>query len=503
MGTKLHAEEIRPYSIHWFRRDLRLSGNAALRRAWKATPGRVLGFFCFDRTFLARPDFSVSRFGFFLNTLHQLREDLRAQGGDLLVLDTGPDSAIETLLTTLRERGLPRPALWTYNRDYEPFARERDARIERLLNQTHGIPTHSERDHLIIEPRELLKDDGSFYQVYSPFGRKWLTLFDTEDIQSRVRAAAKSKPAESKSRFELTWEQLLGSSSSLRQQDALDAVRAEVLAKVTIPLPPAGERAASELLHTFKGPRLNHYATDRDIPGIPGTSRISIYLKNGSLTTAQVIQSLELTDGPRKKDSRARYLAELIWREFYYHILWHRPDVERQCFLTQYNALPWENSETHFSAWKEGRTGYPIVDAGMRELQTTGWMHNRVRMIVASFLTKDLLIDWRWGERYFMEALLDGDLAPNNGGWQWAASTGCDPQPYFRIFNPKLQSERFDPNGDYIRKFVPELRELSPDEIHDPITPPNGYPKKIVDHFEQKEKALALFKSVRGASAAN
>jgi deoxyribodipyrimidine photo-lyase len=239
---------------------------------------------------------------------------------------------------------------------------------------------------------------------------------------------------------------------------------------------------------------LGQYDEARDIPGIPGTSQMSIFLKNGSITVAQIIAACKLTDG--------KYLNELIWREFYYHILAHRPDVETSAFHEKYNKLQWQNKESYFNAWQEGKTGYPIVDAGMRQLQETGWMHNRVRMIVASFLTKDLLIDYRWGENHFMKLLLDGDLAPNNGGWQWAASTGCDPQPYFRIFNPVLQSQRYDPDGDYIRRYVPELKDFDSKEIHEPwnSSKKSTYPKRIVIHAEQKEKALQLFKSVNSPS---
>jgi deoxyribodipyrimidine photo-lyase len=213
---------------------------------------------------------------------------------------------------------------------------------------------------------------------------------------------------------------------------------------------------------------------------------MSVYLKNGSITIAQIAAILELTaDGPGLK-----YFQELIWREFYFHILYHVPRVETETFNPKYRVLAWENDAEKFARWKEGRTGFPIVDAGMRQLNATGWMHNRVRMIVASFLTKDLLVDYRWGERYFMEKLLDGDLAPNNGGWQWAASTGCDPQPYFRIFNPTSQGEKLDPRGEYVTRWVPEL--AGRERIHDPLDP-------IVDHAKARERALHLFKSARSS----
>lgn len=299
----------------------------------------------------------------------------------------------------------------------------------------------------------------------------------------KKRAAGKQEKV-----FSLCWDQLGKGGSPF--EDCLDAYREKVRSRV--PLPRAGSLAAFEVLQDF-APKLKSYAEDRDIPSLKATSRLSIYFKNGSLTVAQAIAYLGLDYYEKKAtDGKAKFLAELIWREFYYYILFHFPQVEHQAFQARFADLKWENNEAFFEAWKTGRTGFPLVDAGMRELNSTGWMHNRVRMVVASFLTKDLLIDWRWGERYFMERLLDGDLAPNNGGWQWAASTGCDPQPYFRIFNPYLQSEKFDPKGDYIRKYVPELLYVPDSRIHEPQGV-KAYPAPIVEHAVQREKALKLY----------
>ena len=278
--------------------------------------------------------------------------------------------------------------------------------------------------------------------------------------------------------------------------DLLEAYLAEIKKRVTISLPPAGSLAALKAVRDFKK-HLAAYGEARDVPGVNGTSVLSPYFKNGSLTGAQVMAELNLKVEPKAvKSSAGKYFTELVWREFYYHILFHHPRVEQHAFLEKFAHLKWGNKPEWFTAWKEGRTGFPIVDAGMRQLKETGWMHNRVRMIVASFLTKDLLIDWRWGERYFMEQLLDGDLAPNNGGWQWAASTGCDPQPYFRIFNPWLQGKKFDPDGDYIKRWVPELKDTYSADLHDPPSlPRNGYPLPIVDHATQRDLALALYKN--------
>jgi deoxyribodipyrimidine photo-lyase len=381
----------------------------------------------------------------------------------------------------------------SFNRDYEPFARKRDQEVLQILKQ-QSVEVLTERDHLIIEPHELVKEDGSSYQVYSPYARKWYETFSKSEVRGRVESQKKafqylnSKKIDEKI-FDLSWSQV----TKQKAVDALKNFQDLNNKKVNIPIPAAGPRAAMDMLSQFKS-KIENYSADRDFPAIEGTSRFSMFLKNGSLTSSQILFFLKLDATQFKSDSSAnKFLKEIVWREFYYSILWHHPRVENEAFIEKYKNIKWENSKELFQAWCEGQTGYPIVDAGMRQLNQTGWMHNRVRMIVASFLVKDLLIDWRWGENYFMKKLLDGDLAPNNGGWQWAASTGCDPQPYFRIFNPLLQSQKFDPEGDYIRTYVPELANLDSKRIHQPVNV-KGYPKPIVDHFEQKPKALALFK---------
>jgi deoxyribodipyrimidine photo-lyase len=496
------------YAVHWFRRDLRTAGNPALQRAWKEHHGRVLGLFCFDHQFLARPDFSPDRFAFFLQTLQSLREDLCSLGSDLLVLDVGPREAFDRLFDAIRRHDKPLPGAVTFNRDYEPFARRRDEDMARHLSMEFGLHVQTERDHLLIEPHELVRGDGGFYQVFTPFSRRWFDQLHSAAIQERIDVQAKalaalksrlSKPSRMQP-FSLTWMELFGGRVPL--EDVLDRYAEKNKLSVTVPIPDVGTTTALDKLAGFGRDRLDAYATDRDLPNVPGTSQMSIYLKNGTLTTAQILAALDLgeakLDAGARQASRTTYVKELVWREFYYHILYHRPDVETTAFHEKYRELPWENNETWFAAWCAGRTGYPIVDAGMRQLRETGWMHNRVRMIVASFLTKDLLIDWRWGERYFMQKLLDGDLAPNNGGWQWAASTGCDPQPYFRIFNPKLQGEKFDPDGEYVRRWVPELRDVPNKFIHEPHGRPEakGYVRPIVEHSAQKAKALALYKAI-------
>lgn len=486
------------YGIHWFRRDLRIAGNPALQANWKQNQGKVLGLFCFDHRFLSRSDFSANRFQFFLNTLSALQQELRQAGGDLLLMDVGPDTAFDKLFQILANQGVSLPKVVTWNRDYEPFAVERDQRISKWL-ASRGISVLTERDHCLIEPHEIFKADtpGAAYQVYSPFSRRWMEMLKTPGVRGRVEAQKTGiayldslKKGKPKSLFSLTWKEMLKKEDL---PDLLKTYQESNLKKVTIAIPEVGTAVALERLRSFKK-KVRDYGVNRDIPSVDGTSRLSIFFKNGSLTGAQVIAELELDRPGKLLEGEEKFLKEIAWREFYYHILSNFPYVEKRAFLEKFENLKWENRDAFFEAWKAGKTGYPIVDAGMRQLAETGWMHNRVRMIVASFLTKDLLIDWKWGEKYFMETLLDGDLAPNNGGWQWAASTGCDPQPYFRIFNPYLQSKKFDPEGKYIREFVPELKALSNKDIHEPgLNRPPSYPAPIVDHAEQRDKALKMY----------
>lgn len=477
-----------PYAVHWFRRDLRIAGNSAFNAALDAYGGRVLGVFFFDEKFLAREDFSHRRFAFFLKTLSELQEKLRGSGGDLLVLGGGPDEGFAQLFAELRKREEPLPEAVFFNRDYEPFARDRDERIRRRLLKT-GIRVETHRDHLLFEPGEVLSGEGEYYQVFSPFARKWFALLNSARFKDRIENASsisKKKPS-------MQWSELLGGKSEL--QDRLSEFDKKNEPHVSIRIPDAGEKVAQKALKAFAD-KIDAYGKQRDYPAIAGTSRLSAYLKNGSLSVPQIIEHLGLSKRRfTDQGGAAVYLKELCWREFYYHVLFRWPEAEKESFREKYRSIQWRNDAKHFEAWKAGRTGYPIVDAGMRELNETGFMHNRVRMIVASFLTKHLLIDWRWGERYFMQQLLDGDLAPNNGGWQWAASTGCDPQPYFRIFNPVLQSKRFDSSGDYIRKYVPELREVNSKQIHMPKEEarPASYAAPIVQHEAARLLALKTY----------
>jgi len=477
-------------SLHWFRRDLRIAGNPALRSQLKQSKS-VLGLFFFDSQFLARDDFSNNRFAFFLNSLKQLKSDLLEVGSDLLIVDKRPKDGFEILFGFFKSINVKVQRV-TFCRDYEPFALQRDKEIIELFKQM-DINYESFKDHLVFEPDEIFKDKpGDYYQVYTPFYNKWRKVADENNLHEQLKLEEKGFSfLDEKNKvnfFHSSWSPYT-SLQAFPFQDSLENFINKNNPKVSISVPKAGTYEAFNYLKDFKE-KISDYASTRNFPEVKGTSNLSIFFKNGSISTRQVLAYLNLLSSP----AYDVFLKEIVWREFYYSILYYRPDVEHCAFKKEFNKIQWQNNETWFGLWKQGLTGFPIVDAGMRQLNQTGWMHNRVRMIVASFLVKDLLIDWRWGENYFMKMLLDGDMAPNNGGWQWAASTGCDAQPYFRVFNPWLQSEKFDPQAIYIKTYLPELKDLSSSVIHDPEGIRPNYPRPIVHHAEQKEKAIALFK---------
>jgi len=441
-------------AIHWFRCDLRLSDNAALHAACREAD-LVVPVFIFDPKILKAPDTGAPIVGFMLECLQSLERNIEAAGGKLILRHGDAGDEMRFLLRSTGAKAL------YFNHDYEPQARERDAAMEKLAKSL-GVEVRSYKDGVLHEPDEVLKADGTPYRVFTAYSHAWQT-----QPKAEVLPAVKFKrPA------------------GFKNPASVALPTAEKLGfKVEIRLPPGGERAGRDRLKEFVSGDLLHYADLRDFPGRGGTSRLSPHLRMGTLSPRTILASATKSGmehhAPRKQIDT--FVNELIWRDFYRQILWHFPHVATSAFKEEYNDLKWENNERLFQAWCEGRTGYPIVDAGMRQLNTTGWMHNRVRMIVAMFLTKDMLVSWQWGERYFMRKLIDADLASNNGGWQWSASTGTDAQPYFRIFNPMAQAEKFDPEGKYIHHYVPEVDTRE-------------YSAPIVDHARQRLKALALFK---------
>ncbi len=431
-------------SICWFRRDLRLDDNAALYHALKSGYA-VLPLFIFDRNILDQLENKTDRrVEFIYNTIAGLKDRLQQSGATMEVLYGRPETIFRHLLATYDIA-----AVYT-NTDYEPYATERDGEIGKLL-AARMIPFHAYKDQVIFEKNEVLKEDGSPYTVFTPYSRKWkskLNDFYLSDYPTKKyhRHFLQREPAPMPDLRAMGFEPGDGSFP-----------------------PPA-----------IQGDLLKKYSTKRDYPAIPGTSRLGLHLRFGTISIRELAR--------KAAGLSETYLKELIWRDFYQMILWHFPKVGKgQAFKAVYDRIKWRNNEKEFAIWCAGQTGYPLVDAGMRELTATGFMHNRIRMVTASFLAKHLLIDWRWGEAWFAEKLLDFDLAANNGGWQWAAGSGCDAAPYFRVFNPTLQAKKFDPDGSYIRRWVPEWEEPT-------------YPSPMVDHDLARKRALDVYgKAVKGA----
>jgi deoxyribodipyrimidine photo-lyase len=424
-------------NVFWFRRDLRLHDNAGLYLALKEK-FPVVPIFIFDTNILAHLEKEDRRVEFIYETVININDELVKQSSSLQVYYGTPAEAFKKLFDEYDIKTV------FANNDYEPYAIERDTEIQNLLAKKNA-DLKTFKDQVIFEKNEVLKDDGRPYTVYSPYSRKWKDKLTDFYI--------KSYPVE---RYNKNF---------FRQfPRAIPSLISMGFKATNRKFPP---RSMDKNL-------IKSYDKTRDFPGIEGTSRLGIHLRFGTVSIRQIVSEA--------KRLNSTFLNELIWREFYMAILWHFPHVgHHKAFKPEYDNIKWRNNEDEFAKWCKGQTGYPIVDAGMRQLNATGFIHNRVRMIVGSFLCKDLLIDWRWGEAYFAEKLLDYDLAANNGGWQWVAGSGCDAAPYFRIFNPELQTKKFDPDLEYIKKWVPEFQEFS-------------YPKKIVDHVVARERCLKAYK---------
>ncbi len=431
-------------TIFWFRRDLRTHDNTGLYHALKER-GNVLPLFIFDAEIINRLDDKKDRrISFIYKSIKKIREDFEKTGSTLMIRYGKPLEIFSDLVTNQKI-----DAVYA-NHDYEPYATERDQKVGELL-ASKGVEFKTFKDQVIFEKAEVTKDDGKPYTVFTPFSRKW-------------RAALKPVSLES-----VPSESLLDRSYKTIPDSEFDL---EVTGFKFVDAEFPDSNPDKEII--------KNYDKTRDIPSLNGTSRLGVHLRFGTISIRRLANyALNNNDV---------FLNELIWREFYMTMLWHFPHVVDQAFKPQYDNIKWINDEKQFDAWCQGKTGYPIVDAGMRQLNQTGYMHNRVRMITASFLTKHLLIDWRWGEAYFAEKLLDFELSSNNGGWQWAAGSGCDAAPYFRVFNPELQTKKFDPDLKYIKKWVPEFED-------------KNYPNPIVDHKFARERALAAYKKALQAVA--
>ncbi|MBS1545428.1 MAG: deoxyribodipyrimidine photo-lyase [Bacteroidetes bacterium] len=415
----------------WIRRDLRIEDNVALYHALQAER-EIIPLFIFDTHILDHLDDPEDRrVNFIHDALKKLKADLEQHGSTLLILHGDPVAIF---------RELDPKSVYT-NHDYEPYGTERDTKIKAIV-ETNGGKFHSYKDIVIFERNEVLKDDGQPYTVFTPYSRKWKALLKPEHCKSY-------------SIIDL---------SRLKRMPPAEMPELSTIGfrEVDYTFPP----------RTIRQQIIREYSDKRDFPAVEGTSKLSVHLRFGTVSIRRLV-SVALK-------SNETWLNELIWREFYHMILYHFPQASQKAFKPAYDRILWNNNPDEFKAWCEGRTGYPMVDAGMRELNATGFMHNRSRMIAASFLTKHLLIDWRWGEAYFAKKLLDFDLAANNGGWQWAAGSGCDAAPYFRVFNPELQAAKFDPDQSYVRHWIPELGTPS-------------YPSPIVNHQTARDRAIRTY----------
>lgn len=464
--------------IFWFRSDLRLRDNRGLA-ALAARAEQLAPVFVLDPGLLASGRTGAPRVHFLLDCLRRLADTLAERGSRLVVRRGDPVRELPRLVRELRADRV------VWNRDYSPFARRRDARVRGALSRM-GVDVVTCKDRVVYESAEIQSTSGRPYAVYSPYCRAWRRRWDREpELPERAPRLPPPIPG--------------------AKGEAIPAAADLGLPEAGAEIPTGGEAAARRRLHAFLDAGLPHYARRRDRPALDGTSRLSPYLRFGVVSVRECVAAA-LARG--REDRAARrgadtWVNELVWRDFYAAILAEHPRVATESYRRELAGLRWEDDEEGFRAWCQGCTGYPVVDAGMRQLAATGWMHNRARMIVASFLTKDLLVDWRRGEAFFYRALVDGDPASNNGGWQWSASTGTDAQPWFRIFNPVSQGQRFDPEGAYVRRFVPELEDVPDSHVHRPWELPADqrpprYPLPIVDHAERRALALERFREASG-----
>ena len=478
-------------ALVWIRRDLRCDDHAALYHALRRFD-QVHCLFVFDTDILeALPSRQDRRVEFIHASVLQLHEMLQALAersgvpGAGLIVRHGP--AADCVVALAQSLGVQEVLV---NRDYEPQAIARDRRVQQDL-QISGIAFSDYKDQVLLDRDEVLTQQGKPYSVFTPYKRAWLQKLDAFQ--------RKPYPVE-------RYAHHLAPLPAVETLPTLEQIGFARTNLQTLPLP-VGMRGAQQLLQNFL-PRMHGYKEARDYPGRKGVSYLSVHLRFGTVSIRQLAQ-LAHERAAQGDEGAQTWLSELAWRDFYFMILWHHPHVVTQSFRPEYDNVQWDDAPDLWQAWCEGSTGYPLVDAAMRQLLQTGYMHNRLRMVVASFLTKDLGIDWRRGERFFAEHLNDYDLSANNGGWQWAASTGCDAQPWFRIFNPVTQSERFDPDGSFIRRYVPELAKLPNKHIHFPaVMPPlslqacgvqlgQHYPHPIVIHAAARERTLMRFHFMR------
>lgn len=467
--------------LHWHRRDLRIIDNIALASARRIS-SKVVGVFCLDPGILQRDDVASVRMAYMMGSLRELQESYLQAGSQLLIFQGLPTEVLPAIATGLGARAV----MW--NKDVEPYSRERDRTVAAALREA-GIEVETFWDQLLHAPHEVMTGAKQPYTVYTPFWRNWNARSKALPVEPLQNAEglndAEQKVAEALGAIALPTAQDLG----FRWDNDL-------------PLQP-GTKAAQERLDEFCDRALSEYQDQRNFPAVAGTSQLSAALKFGTIGIRTVwATSQAIYEDARSDETRHNvqtWHQELAWREFYQHVMYFFPELAEGAYRLPLKNFPWEGNPDHFQAWCEGMTGYPIVDAAMRQMNETGWMHNRCRMIVASFLTKDLILDMRLGEKYFMQKLIDWDLSANNGGWQWSASSGMDPKP-LRIFNPASQAQKFDAEAEYIRRWLPELRSLDTAMLVTGTIPQNerdrcNYPTPIVDHKIQQARFKALYQN--------
>lgn len=467
-------------ALVWFRRDLRAEDHAALHTALRSSR-RVFCAFVFDTEILDKlPSKADRRVEFIWHSIVELKNVLEGMGGGLTVRH---GHAREEIPALAGELGIE--AVFA-NRDYEPAAVARDAAVERALQQ-QGRAFLACKDQVIFERDEVLTQGGRPFAVFTPYKNAWLKKLEPFFLKAYPVATYRERLARLRAGAMPTLASLGFEKTNLQELEL-----------------PTGMSGARKLFAEF-ATRMDRYHEQRDFPAVRGPSYLSLHLRFGTISIRELARTAWLAQNPGAQT----WLSELIWRDFYFMILHHHPHVAQRAFRAEFEGLRFPNDENLFAAWREGRTGYPLVDAAMRQINLTGYMHNRLRMVTASFLVKDLHVDWRWGEKYFADHLNDFDLAANNGGWQWAASTGCDAQPYFRIFNPVTQSQKFDPQGRFIRKYLPELAGCDDKFVHSPwamtaqqqreagVIIGRDYPAPVVDHGAARKRALELYKNAR------
>jgi len=464
-----------PVVLHWFRRDLRLTDNTALREALAFGGGKVIvvPVYILSTWRQTHRWTGSNRQSFLCDCLRSLASNLEVKGSRLVFRQGDPVSELVALAGETKARAV------FFNQDPDPYGREMERKLKTAL-AAEGIEARGFLDHTALGPDVVRTGAGEPFRVFTPFSRAWRKF----EIPA-AHGAPEQLPAVPASVSSLEM-------PTLAQWKITESPGKEIL--------PGGERAARARMKSFLADSVLRYGDRRDLPAEPGTSRLSQDLRFGLLSVRELLLRCERASASAPKDGASnveKYVSELIWREFYFQLLWHFPNVLNEEFSSKFRGIPWQGNASALERWKNGETGFPIIDAGMRELRETGFMHNRVRMITAMFLTKDLHVDWREGESWFMRHLVDGEIASNNGGWQWSAGTGADAAPYFRIQNPWTQSKRYDAAGDYIRRWIPELAGVSAKVLCDPPAEGSaiarGYPLPVVDHAAERDKTLEIF----------